>query len=132
MDGERDVWTVHQENAGEVDKDKTWNWLVRSDLKVETWAFLCTAQEQVIRTNYIKHYIDKNIDNPHCRMCGKRGESVQHIISECKKLAQKEYKRSHDNEARKFIGNCVSKKCIRTQGKIGINITQKKLQRTNV
>ena len=42
-----------------VDKDKTWNRLVRSDLK--------------------------------------RRESAQHTISECEKLAQKEYKRRHDN-----------------------------------
>ena len=30
-----------------------------------------------------------------------KGESVQHITSRCKKLAQKEYKRRHDNVAKK-------------------------------
>ena len=30
---------------------------------------------------------------------GERGESVQHIVSECEKLAQKEYKRRHDKVA---------------------------------
>jgi len=30
-------------------------------------------------------------------MCGARNETVSHIISECSKLAQKEYKRRHDN-----------------------------------
>ena len=34
-------------------------------------------------------------------MCGKKGESVQHITSGCEKLAQKEYKRRHDNAAKK-------------------------------
>ena len=90
-----------REMPEKVDKDKTWNWLVRSDLKVETEALLCAAQEQTIRTNYVKHHIDKSIDDPLCRMCGKRGESVQHVISECEKLAQKEYKRHHDNVAKK-------------------------------
>ena len=85
-----------------VDKDKTWNWLVRCDLKVETEALLCAAQEQAIRTNYVKHHIDKSIDDPLCRKCGKRGESVQHMISECEKLAQKEFKRRHDNVAKKI------------------------------
>ena len=36
-----------------------------------------------------------------CRLCGKKGESVQHITSGCEKLAQKEYKRRHDNVAKK-------------------------------
>ena len=31
-----------------------------------------------------------------CRMCGERGETVQHIICEYKKLAQREYKRRYD------------------------------------
>ena len=34
-------------------------------------------------------------------MCGKQGESIQHIVSECEKLAKKEYKRRHDTEAKK-------------------------------
>ena len=33
-------------------------------------------------------------------MCHEKGESVAHLISECSKLAQKEYKKRHDNVAR--------------------------------
>ena len=91
-----------REMPEKVDKNKTWDRLIRSDLKVETEALLCAAQEQAIRTNYVKHHIDRSIENPLCRMCGKRGESVQHIISECEKLAQKEYKRRHDNVAKRI------------------------------
>ena len=101
-----------REMPEKVDKDKTWNWLLRSDLKVETEALLCAAQEQAIRTNYVKHHIDKSIDNPLCRMCGKRGESVQHIISECEKLAQKEYKRRHDNVAKKIHWELCKKNAL--------------------
>ena len=37
---------------------------------------------------------------PHfCRMCGNGNETVSHIISECSMLAQREYKRRHDNVA---------------------------------
>ena len=32
-------------------------------------------------------------------MCGEKGESVGHLVSECKMLAQKEYKSRHDNGA---------------------------------
>ena len=45
---------------------------------------------------------EKSIDNPLCRMCGKCGERVQHVVSGYEKLAQKEYKRRHDNVAKKI------------------------------
>ena len=75
--------------------------LSRGDLKVGTEAFFCAAQEQAIRTNYIKYHIDKTSDSPMRRLCGKKGQSVQHITSACEKLAQKEYKRRHGNVAKK-------------------------------
>ena len=90
-----------RETTEKVDKEKTWQWLSRGDLKVGTEALLCAAQEQAIRTNYMKYHIDKTSECPLCRMCGKKGESVQHITSGCEKLAQKEYKRRHDNVAKK-------------------------------
>ena len=34
--------------------------------------------------------------NSKCRLRSDRDESINHIISECSKLAQKEYKTSHD------------------------------------
>ena len=83
-----------------VDKEKTWEWLRKSDLKAETEALIFAAQEQSLRTNYVKFHIDKTTNTPMCRMCGKKGESISHIVSECSKLAQKEYKRRHDNIAR--------------------------------
>ena len=49
-----------------------------------------------IRTNYIKAKIDKTQQNSKCRMCGERDETVNHIISECSKLAQREYKTRPD------------------------------------
>ena len=84
-----------------VDREKTCNWLSNADIKIQTEALLCAAQEQAIGTNYIRHHIDKSSDNPLCRICGKRGETVHHIVNECEKLAQKEYKGHHDNVARK-------------------------------
>ena len=61
---------------------------------------LCAAQEQAIRTNYVKHKIDKTAQSPLCRMCGKESKATSHIVSECEKLAQKEHKRMHDNVPR--------------------------------
>ena len=54
------------------------------------------AQNSAIRTNHIKAMIDKTQQNSKCRLCGDRDETLNHIISECSKLAQKEYKARHD------------------------------------
>ena len=86
-----------------VNKEKTLQWLSRGDLKVGTEALLCATQEQEIRTNYTKYHLDKTCESPRCRLCGKKGESVQQITSGCEKLAQKEYKRRHDNIAKKVL-----------------------------
>ena len=54
------------------------------------------AQNSAIRTNHIKARIDKTQQNSKCRLCGDRDETINHIISECSKLAQKEYKARHE------------------------------------
>ena len=35
-----------------------------------------------------------------CRLCGEKGENVDHVVSGRKNLAQKEYKRRRDNVAK--------------------------------
>ena len=57
------------------------------------------AQEQALRTNLIKHSINKTSETPMCRLCGNSFETVRHIISGCKRLAQKEYRKRHDKVA---------------------------------
>ena len=44
----------------------------------------------------MKGRIDKTQQNSKRRLCGDRDETINHIISECNKLAQKEYKTRHD------------------------------------
>ena len=83
-----------------TDEEEIWYWLRKADLKVKMEAMLCAAQEQAIRTNYVKRRIDKTPQSPLCRMCDKKSEAISHIVSECEKLAQKDYKRRHDNVAR--------------------------------
>ena len=106
-----------RERSEKVDKEKTWYWLSRSDIKIETEALLCAAQEQAIRTNYIKYHIDKSIDSSLCRMCGKGIKSLQHIVSECEILAQKEYKRRHDNVAKKIHWDLCKRNGLERQEK---------------
>ena len=49
-----------------------------------------------MKTNHIKSRIDKTQQNSKCRLCGDEDEKINHIICECSKLAQKEYKTRHD------------------------------------
>ena len=79
-----------------ISHQKTWTWLRKGNLKRETESLLIAAQDNAIRTNHIKARIDKTQQNSKCRLCGDRDETINDIISECSKLAQKEYKARHD------------------------------------
>ena len=76
--------------------DKTWTWLKKGNFKRETESLLIAAQVSAIRTNHIKARIDKTQQNNKCRLCGDRDETINQIIKEYSKLAQKEYKTRHD------------------------------------
>ena len=54
------------------------------------------ARSNAIRTNYPREKIDNMQENRKCRLHGNRDETVNHIISEWGKLAQKEYKIRND------------------------------------
>ena len=79
-----------------ISQEKTWTWLRKGNLKRETETLLIAAQDNTIRTNHIKARIDKTQQNNKCRLCGDRDETINHIISKCSKLAQREYKARHD------------------------------------
>ena len=80
--------------------EETWSWLKQGSLKRETDALITAAQDQATRTHYIQATIDKSQIDAKCRICRDKNETVSHIISGCSKLAQKEYKKRHDNKAR--------------------------------
>ena len=55
----------------------------------ETDYLLIAAQNNPIRTNYVKEKVDKTSKNNNCRLCENREETMNLIISECSKLTQK-------------------------------------------
>ena len=81
------------------DKERSRLCLRNYDLKIPSEALIYSAQEQDIRTNYAKYHIDKSVDSA-CRMCGETSETINHILSECSKVAQTECKKRDDNVAR--------------------------------
>ena len=86
----------------EEGRDEANSWLLvkKGYLKKETEGLIMAAQDQAIRTNWIRHNFDKEDTSPLCRLCGARAETVSHIVSECRELAQTEYKKiRHDKVA---------------------------------
>ena len=74
-----------------ISNQKTWTWLRKGNFMRETESLLIAAQDNAIRTNLIKARKDKTQQNSKCRLCSDRDEMINHIISECSKLAQKKY-----------------------------------------
>ena len=100
----------HVREKEDIDWDGTWQWIAKGDLKGCPEALTCSAQEQALRTNYARFHIDHTAESPLCRMCGSKGETEAHVVSECGKQAQTEYKGRHDNVARyihwQLCGTC--------------------------
>ena len=86
--------TLYDKN--EISHEKTWTWLRKGNPKRETESLLIAAQNNSIRTNYFKAKIDRTQQNSKCRLCGDINETINHIISKCSKLAQKEFNSIHD------------------------------------
>ena len=79
--------------------EESWRWLTNGFLKKETEGLTLAVQEQALRTNLIKCSKDKTLETPLCRMCGDVTETVRHIVTGRKTLAQREYRKRHDKVA---------------------------------
>ena len=90
--GKKQLYGRFKRLINTISHKKTWTRLRKGNLKRETESLLIAAHDNTIRTNHIKARIDKTQQN---RLCGNRDETINHIISECSKLAQ-EYKARHD------------------------------------
>ena len=66
-------------------------------MKRETESLILAAQNQSKGTNLVKAKIDKSQKDMLWRLRKKADESIDHVVSGCSKLVQKEYKRRHDN-----------------------------------
>ena len=72
--------------------------LRKGNLKRENESLLIAAQNNAIMTNHIK----STQQNSKCRLCGDRNETINHVIIQCSKLAQKENKRRHDSAGKEI------------------------------
>ena len=79
-------------------------------MKRETESLIVAAQNQSIKTNLVKAKIDKSQGDFLCIVCRKVDGSIDHIVSDCSKLSQKEYKGRHDSP-RKIVHCKLARKC---------------------
>ena len=64
--------------------ERTWQWLNGGYLTKATEGYVMAAQEQALRTRWVKAMIDGEADvDPMCRLCGVRWETVTHLVSGC-------------------------------------------------
>ena len=118
-----------------ISHDKTWTWLRKGNFKRKTESLLIAAQNNAIRTNHIMARIDKTQQNSKCRLCSDRDETINHIISECSKLAQKKYKAKHGwvgkvinwEMCKKFKFDHANKWCVHNPAPVHENDTHKLL-----
>ena len=59
-------------------------------------SLLIATHNNAIRINCVKTKTDNTRKNGMCKLCDDRGETVNHITSECNKIVQKKYKTRHD------------------------------------
>ena len=94
--GEKQLYGRFNRLINTISHERSCTWLRKGNLTRETESLLIAAQDNAIRTNHIKARIDKTQQNNKCRLCHDRDETINHIISECSELAQREYKARHD------------------------------------
>ena len=61
-----------------------------------TESLLIAAENNAIRTNYIKAKIDNTQQDRKCRLCADKDETINHTISEYSRLLQRKHKTKYD------------------------------------
>ena len=116
----------------EVRSKRSWDWLKKVYLKKETESIIVAAQDQALRTRYFRNAVYRENVESICRVCGAADETVAHIVSECSKLAQKEYKQvRHDNIAKMLHWKLCEKWGFNKAEKWYIHKTEKLLESEN-
>ena len=91
-----------QEALPNIDLEASRKWINSPHLRFETESLLCAAQEQALNTKYLQTKIWGTGKSCMCRLCKVKNETVHHIISGCKMLAQTQYLYRH-NQVAKYL-----------------------------
>jgi hypothetical protein len=95
-----------QAEIPQVDIEQSHLWLRQAQIRPETKAAICAAQEQTMVTNHIRKEIFKQVDDPLCCLCSKENKTISHIVSGCKMLAGTKYTKRH-NKFCQYLHWCI-------------------------
>eukprot|EP00957_Ditylum_brightwellii_P123589 9422424-Ditylum_brightwellii.AAC.3 len=101
-------WFRQQAEVPQADMDQSNLWLARDDLRGETEALICAAQEQVLSTNYVRNMTYKQPVSKLCCHCQQENETATHPVGGCKKFLKSKIMNRHNNMAR-YIHYCLFK-----------------------
>lgn len=87
---------LHKVENETVSTKASFRWLNNGNVKGETEALITAAQDQALRTNYYAKRILKAETDGKCRLCRIKDETIDHVISGCSILAQRDYIERHD------------------------------------
>ena len=89
MEGKENAWIIFQRHQG---KDKNNTWMRKGDLKGCTKALIDVVPSNSLYILIISSTILTKLARHHFVGCMVQEMRLSHIVSECGKLAQKEYK----------------------------------------
>ena len=72
-------------------------------LKKEIESTIVAAQDEALCTRNLRNVVYGENVQSICRVCGAADETVAHIVSECSKPAQKEYKQVRQDNVAKML-----------------------------
>ena len=87
------------QQTSDIDGEDSWRWL-RDGFFQEGYRRLNNSCSKTsFKINSINHSIYKTSETPLCRLCADSTETARHIVSGCKKLTQREYRKHHNKVA---------------------------------
>eukprot|EP00957_Ditylum_brightwellii_P010416 787545-Ditylum_brightwellii.AAC.1 len=95
-----------QAEIPQVNMKQSHLWLRQAQLRPETKATICAAQEQTMVTNHIWKEIFKQYVDPLCCLCRKENEIISHIVSGCEMLAGTKCTKQH-NKICQYLHWCI-------------------------
>ena len=79
----------------EVGTERNWQWFKSGFVSKSVEQFICAAQEQALRTRWLRAIIEKEDISEKCRICGKQMGTIVNLVGGCEVLAEEGYERRH-------------------------------------